>query len=96
MAGLSQALDGRKPETFYRILEAQKRWKTVEENLKLFFGKSKAARPVDVVNQGIKAGMAVQRYHISREDGKRIQKLERKNQELALGELLRILGRRES
>ena len=90
MAGLSQALDERKPETFYCILEAEKRWKAVEENLKLFFGKSKA-RPVDVVNQGIKAGVAVQRYRISREDAKRIQELECKNPELALPELLRIL-----
>jgi hypothetical protein len=72
-------------------LEAQKRWQTVEENLKLFFGKSKAARPVDVVNQGIKTGVAVQRYRISREDGKRIQKLEHKNPELALADVLRIL-----
>lgn len=59
--------------------------------MKHFFGKSKAARPVDVVNQGIKTGVAVARFRISREDGKRIQKLERKNPELALAEVLRIL-----
>lgn len=64
--------------------------------MKLFFGSKKAARPVDVVNQGIKAGVSVQRYRISREDGERIKKLERKNPDFALAELLRILGRRES
>jgi hypothetical protein len=64
--------------------------------MKLFFGKSKPLRPVDVANEAIKAGVGVQRYRISREDGERIKKLERKNPELALGELLRILGRRES
>ena len=46
---------------------------------------------MDVVNQGFKAGVAVQRYKISREDGERIKKLERKNPELALAELLRVL-----
>jgi hypothetical protein len=72
-------------------LGTPKRRKTVEENLKISFGKSKPLRPVDVANQAIKAGVGVQRYRISREDGERIKKLERTNPELALAELLRIL-----
>jgi hypothetical protein len=96
MAGFSKAVDERKPDTFYRVLETQKRWKTLEASVKLFFGKSKPVRPVDVLNQSLKAGVSVQRYRISREDGERIKKLERKSPEFALAELLRILGRRES
>jgi hypothetical protein len=59
--------------------------------MKLFFGRKKPLRPVDVVNQGVKAGVAVQRYKISREDGLRIQKLEKTDPGAALAELLRVL-----
>jgi len=92
--GASQAVDKREPETFCRILEAQKRWKTVEEKLKLFVGKSKMARPVDVVNAGIKAGVCVGRYKISREQAEQIRRAEAKGgHEAGLVELLQILGR---
>jgi hypothetical protein len=69
----------------------------VEENLKLFFGKSKAARPVDTVNQGIRAGVCVGRYKISREQAEQVRRAEAKGgHEAGLVELLRILERRES
>jgi hypothetical protein len=57
----------------------------------MIFGTKKSARPVDVINQGLKAGVGVQRYRISREDGQRIQALEKKDPNLALMELLRVL-----
>jgi hypothetical protein len=75
-------------------LGTQKRWETLEANVKLFFGKSKAVRPVDVVNQGIKAGVCVGRYKISREQAEQIRRAEAKGgHEAGLVELLQILGR---
>ena len=59
--------------------------------MKLFFGTKKPARPVDTINQAVKAGVSVQRYRISREEGQRIQALEKKDPNLALMELLRVL-----
>jgi hypothetical protein len=62
--------------------------------LKLFFGKKKPVRPIDVVNQSFKAGVAVQRYKINREQAEQIRRAEAKGgHEAGLVTLLRILGR---
>lgn len=59
--------------------------------MRLFFGKNKPAKPVDLVNGALRGQVAVGRYRISREDGQRIKELERQDPALALAELLRVL-----
>jgi len=59
------------------------------------FGKSKPARPVDVVNQGIKAGVSVGRFRVSPQDAKRIRAAEvRGGQQAGLAVVLQILHER--
>jgi hypothetical protein len=62
--------------------------------MKLFVGTKRPARPVDLVNAGIKAGVSTGRFKISRQDVLELRRLERDKPEAALPFLLRVLGSR--
>jgi hypothetical protein len=48
-------------------------------------------KPVDLINDAARKGAAVARFKIDRADGLRIKKLEQRDPQAALAELLRIL-----
>jgi hypothetical protein len=62
--------------------------------MKIFIGTKRPARPVDVVNAGIKAGASTALFKVSREQAQELRRLEREQPEAALPFLLRALRSR--
>jgi hypothetical protein len=63
--------------------------------MKIFVGTKRPARPVDVVNAGIKAGTSTALFKVSRQDADRVRAAEAAGGQLAgLAVLLRVLRTR--